>query len=53
MKTTLLGILTIIATLSGAAVEFMKTGTCNLAALTTGITAGIGLIKAADASAAK
>jgi hypothetical protein len=52
-KTTILGILTIIATLAGAAVQFIKTGTCDLSILTAGVTAGIGLIKSADATPAK
>ena len=49
-RTTLLGILTIVATIAGAAVEFLKTGSCNLIALTTGVTVGVGLIKAADSA---
>lgn len=50
-NTTILGVLTIIAAVSGAAVEFLKTGTCNMVALCTSLTAGWGLIKAADARA--
>lgn len=53
MKTTILGILTLIATVSGAAVDFIKTGTCNFAVLSAGLTAGIGLIHAKDAPPAK
>ncbi|WP_395753309.1 hypothetical protein [Prosthecobacter sp.] len=49
MKTTVLGILTIIAAASGAAVEFLKTGTCNWTTLGLGITGGWGLIHAKDA----
>lgn len=49
MKTTLLGILTIIAAVSGAAMEFLKTGSCNVVALGTACTAGWGLIHAQDA----
>ena len=48
MKTTILGILTIIAALSNAALQYLKTGTCDIAALSVGLTSGIGLIKAAD-----
>jgi hypothetical protein len=48
MKTTALGIATIVAAIANAAVEFINTGTANWAALVTGLTSGIGLIKAAD-----
>ncbi len=48
MKTTALGIATILAALANATVEFLNTGTANWAALVTGVTAGFGLIKAAD-----
>lgn len=47
-NTTILGVLTIVAAVAGAAVEFLKTGSCNMVALGTGLTAGWGLIKAAD-----
>jgi hypothetical protein len=49
MKTTLLGILTIIAAVSNAAVDYINTGTCNVMTLGAGITAGWGLIHAKDA----
>jgi hypothetical protein len=48
MKTTALGIATIVVALANATIEFLNTGTANWAAVVTGITAGIGLIKAAD-----
>ena len=49
MKTTAIGILTIVSAASFAAISFLKTGTFDIGSLLTGITAGIGLIKAADA----
>jgi len=48
MKTTALGILTLVAAIANAALQYLKTGTCDLAALSVGVTSGIGLIKAAD-----
>ncbi len=48
MKTTALGIATILAALANATIEFLNTGAANWAALVTGVTAGFGLIKAAD-----
>lgn len=48
MKTTALGIATILAALANATIEFLNTGTANWATLVTGITAGFGLVKAAD-----
>lgn len=48
MKTTALGILTIVVAVANAAIEFLNTGTANWAAVVTGVTAGIGLVKAAD-----
>lgn len=48
MKTTALGIATILAALANATIEFLNTGTANWAALVTGVTAGFGLVKAAD-----
>lgn len=48
MKTTALGIATIIVALGNATIEFLNTGTANWAALVTGVTAGFGLVKAAD-----
>ena len=50
MNTTLLGILTIASAVIGAAIEFIKSGTCNFSVLASGITAGVGLIKAKDAN---
>lgn len=49
MKTTIFGVLTILGALINAALEFAKTGNCNLVVLGTAITAGWGLIKAEDA----
>jgi len=49
MKTTILGVLTIVSAVCFAAISFIKTGTFDFGALTVGVTAGIGLIKAADA----
>ena len=51
-KTTQLGILTILAAIVNAALSFLKTGTFAFAEVFTAVTAGIGLIKAADATAA-
>lgn len=49
MKTTILGILTIIAAVANAAVSFLKTGTIdNIGETFALITGGYGLIKAAD-----
>lgn len=49
MKTTILGILTILSAVSAAALEFMQSGTIpNLELLIPAIVGGIGLIKAAD-----
>lgn len=49
MKTTICGVLTIIVTLANAGLEFINTGSVNLPILLTGLTAGYGFIKAADA----
>ncbi len=49
MKTTLLGITTIIAAVATALVSFLKTGTADYGVLVAAVTAGIGLLKAADA----
>jgi 4-amino-4-deoxy-L-arabinose transferase-like glycosyltransferase len=51
-KTTSQGILTIAASVIAVGLAYLKTGTLDVAALTgafSGITAGLGLIKAADA----
>jgi hypothetical protein len=51
-KTTILGGLTILGTLCTAGVLFLKGNSqAAIAALTTGIPAGVGLIKAADSKA--
>ena len=49
MKTTTIGILTIVSGITFAALSFLKTGSLDFGALATAITAGIGLVKAADA----
>jgi hypothetical protein len=48
MKTTIIGVLTIVSSVCFAALAFLKTGTFDLGAFITGVTAGFGLIKAAD-----
>ena len=48
-RTTLAGTLTIAVAICAAALEFLKTGTVNWPVLVTGVTVGIGLIKAKDA----
>lgn len=48
-RTTLLGIFTVISALSKGALEFMQTGTVSdLSELISMVTAGVGLILAAD-----
>lgn len=49
MKTTILGILTVVSAVTFAAISFLKTGAFDFGVLITGVTAGVGLIKAADA----
>ena len=49
MKTTLLGIATIIAALASAAVVFLQGGLPDLTTTFTAVTAGFGLIIAKDA----
>jgi hypothetical protein len=49
MKTTLLGVAIIIATVSSAIVTFLKGGMPDLQAAFVAITAGFGLITAKDA----
>ena len=51
MKTTILGILTIVAAVSNAAVQLLKGGSFDIASTIAAVTAGLGLIKAADAPA--
>jgi hypothetical protein len=50
MKTTIIGVLTIVSAVSFAAISFLKSGAFDVGVLITAVTAGIGLIKAADAS---
>jgi len=50
MKTTVLGILTILVAVGSAAVSFLKTGTFDFATTAASVTAGFGLIKAKDAT---
>jgi hypothetical protein len=49
MKTTALGILTIVATLANVGVQVLKGGAPDLVGAFAAITAGFGLIKARDA----
>jgi hypothetical protein len=51
MKTTVLGVLTIIVAVGSAAVSLLKTGTFDFATTAASVTAGLGLIKAKDAPA--
>ena len=48
MKTTALGILTIVATLSNVGIQVLKGGAPDLMSAFAAVTAGIGLIKARD-----
>jgi hypothetical protein len=48
MKTTILGILTIIGAIVSGATQFMKGGSIDLISIVPAISAGIGLIKAQD-----
>lgn len=50
MKTTILGIATIVAAIANAVVSFLKTGTADFGSVVVAVTAGIGLIKAADSA---
>jgi hypothetical protein len=50
MKTTALGILTIVATLANVGVQVLKGGSPDFMGAFAAVTAGIGLIKARDAS---
>jgi hypothetical protein len=52
MKTTVLGILTIVAAVANAAVSFLKTGTADIPVTIAAITAGWGLLHAADSKPA-
>ena len=49
MKTTILGILTIVATVANVGIQLLTGGSPDLAASFAAIMAGAGLIKAADA----
>jgi len=48
MKTTILGILTIVGAIVSGATQFMKGGSIDLISIVPAISAGIGLIKAQD-----
>lgn len=48
MKTTALGILTIVATLSNVGIQLLNGGAPDLIGAFAAVTAGIGLIKARD-----
>ena len=48
MKTTILGILTIVGAVVSAATQFLSSGTIDLLIIAPAITAGVGLIKAKD-----
>jgi|HubBroStandDraft_2_1064218.scaffolds.fasta_scaffold02392_7 altronate dehydratase len=47
-RTTILGVLTIIATLTAAGISLLNGHSPDLATTTAGVAAGVGLIKAAD-----
>lgn len=49
VKTTSLGILTILLALGNAVASYLKTGTCNLTELVPTVTTGWALIHAQDA----
>lgn len=49
MKTTSLGILTILLAVGNAVASYLKTGTCNLSELVPTVTTGWALIHAQDA----
>lgn len=48
MKTTLLGVLTIVATLANVGIQILEGESPNLMAAFAAVTAGVGLIKAYD-----
>ena len=50
MKTTILGILTIVGAILSGATQFLKGGSIDLISIVPVISAGIGLIKAADST---
>lgn len=49
MRTTILGILTILSGITFAGISYIKTGSFDVSALILSLTSGIGLVKAADA----
>jgi hypothetical protein len=49
LKTTVLGILTIVATVSNVGIQILKGGAPDFVGAFAAVTAGIGLIKAKDA----
>jgi hypothetical protein len=49
MKTTILGVLTVVVAVANAAIAFLKGQPVDLATTAAAVTAGFGLIKAADA----
>ena len=49
MKTTILGILTIVATVANVGIQLLNGGSPDIAASFAAILGGVGLIKAADA----
>jgi hypothetical protein len=49
MKTTILGVLTIVATIANVGVQILNGGTPDLMGAFAAITAGFGLVKARDA----
>jgi uncharacterized membrane protein len=48
MKTTILGVLTIISAVVSGAIQFLGNGSVDLLTVVPAISAGIGLIKAQD-----
>lgn len=50
MKTTILGILTIIVSVGNALIQILNGDNIDFAATAASITAGVGLLKAADAA---
>jgi hypothetical protein len=48
MKTTILGILTIVGAVVSAATQFLTSGSIDLLSIVPAVTAGFGLIKAKD-----
>lgn len=51
MKTTIIGVLTIVSAIVGAALQFLKSGNADWQTTVVTVIAGIGFIKAADAPA--